>query len=186
MVSCSSHCRVTCPGKGDLENAQTTVTVESTLHASHHKFTTIVMSDNAVQQYTCPGLPGFSQSVTKTRAVARLVRSPGRRDARLRSAPYWAGSVQCAAVRQIKPNHESCDKYITLHNLGFHKRNMVSYTHHTHFKYLQWNPSHLCVCPFGKVQSHSWKGSQTSFTRPRRPVQSSYQHRPNASSKSLC
>lgn len=44
-----------------------------------------------------------------TRAEVSSVRSAGRRHARLK----WAGSVQCAAVRQIKPNHESCDKSIT-------------------------------------------------------------------------
>lgn len=42
----------------------------------------------------------------------------------------------------------------------------------------------LCVCPYRKVTAG--KGRQTSFTRPRRPVQAGYQDRPNASSKSLC
>lgn len=55
-----------------------------------------------------------SQSVARPEPrCVRLIRSSVRRRAGLRSAAFWAGTVQCAAVRQMKPNHESCDMEIT-------------------------------------------------------------------------
>lgn len=47
------------PGRDDLENAQTTVTAKSTFHSSHHTLHLIAINDNAEQQNTCSGLPGF-------------------------------------------------------------------------------------------------------------------------------
>lgn len=44
----------------DLENAQTTVTVESTFCPNiASQCTTVVITDNTEQHNTCPGLPGF-------------------------------------------------------------------------------------------------------------------------------
>lgn len=60
----------------------------------------------------------------QTVVEVRLVRSSGRRGAGLRSAPYWAGSVQCATVRQIKPNHESCIHTTRLENIN------ITYSRH--------------------------------------------------------
>lgn len=177
LVSCSSHSRALWPAGGDLENAQTTVTVESPNIASQS--TTIVISDNAVQHNTCPVLPGL-----QARAEVRLIRSSGRRQAGLGSAPYRAGTVQCAAVRQIKPNHESCDwKHTIWHGLHRSKFDII---HASTLVFRIYNIiSHLCICPYW--ESQCWlKGRRTSVTRPRRPVQSGYQHSSNTSSKSLC
>lgn len=116
-------------GMGDLENAQTTVTVESTSHSSHHNLT--LLPPVTMQCNKIPARVYLDFTIRgQTRAEVRVwVRSAGRRYARLRSAPYrGGGSVQCAAVRQIKPNHESCHQEITLHDLGYIKSNMIPYT----------------------------------------------------------
>ncbi|KAL7371380.1 hypothetical protein ABVT39_025710, partial [Epinephelus coioides] len=60
--------------QGDLENAQTTVTVDSTLCPNiASQCTTIAISDNAVQHNTCPGLPGFHNPWPGPSAEVRLI-----------------------------------------------------------------------------------------------------------------
>lgn len=132
----------TLAGRGDLENAQTTVTVEISNIASQ---ATIVISDTAVQHNTCPVLPGF-----QARAEVRLNRSSGRRRAVLRSAPYRAGTVQCAAVRQIKPNHESCDSAFHI-TWATKKKNRTSYMQYSRVSHLQYNVTPLHVSVLGKL-----------------------------------
>lgn len=126
------------------------------------------------------GVTWISQSAA--RLSCDWVRSSGRRDARLRNAPYWAGSVQRAAVRQIKPNHKSCDIIITLSTKVSQYHMICAQLSYKAFTIELFTPLYSSL-----LESHCWKGGLTSFTRPRRPVHSSYQHRPNTkSSKSRC
>lgn len=114
LVSCSSHSRAFCPGRGDLENAQTTVTVDGPNIASH----LLLLPSTTMQYNTIPARVYLGFTIRgQARAEVRLMRSSGRRHVGLTSAGFWAGTVQCAAVRQMKPNHESCDVEITQYNM---------------------------------------------------------------------
>lgn len=128
-----------------LENAQTKVTAKGTFYSSHHSEPPLPSWQCSAREY----LPGiyleFSQAVSKTEM--RLVRSSGRRDAWLRNAPYWAGSVQ---VRRCETN--KAQRWITWQvTLHWLLRGALSnaFWHDTctTAKQLHGKSSHLYMCP---------------------------------------
>lgn len=119
----------------------------------HHSVLRLPVIDNAVQQYL-PGFTWISQSVDRV----RLIRSSRRRHEVLRSAPYWregAGTTQCAAVRQIKPNHELCDIAVNHITRAHDKKVKGGGKKSTIMSCIYNEMSHLVLCPYRKVTAGS-------------------------------
>ena len=92
-------------------------------------------------------IPGYLDFTIRgqARAVVRLIRSSVRRQAGLRSAPYWAGGHR--PVRRCETNKAQTMNHTAQksHNMGYKYPNI----HASPLSYIQYN-SHLGICLYWK------------------------------------